>query len=122
MRSRRDEIIANEFVVTYLRIRRDRKHAVQLPDDIVNHAIGSFIEGGIKGAIVLSWIGEEIINKLLDTSYEIPGWYIGAGVQFLWPYIKAPFQFAARGRNYRRGLRSLYQSVGTKLLTYSQDQ
>lgn len=122
VRSRRDEIIANEFVVTYLRIRKERKHAVQLPDDIVDHAIGSFIEGGIKGLIVLSWIGGSVINAVFKTNYEIPGWYIGAGVQFLWPYIKAPFQLAARNRNYRRGLRSLQQSVSPKLIAYSQDQ
>jgi hypothetical protein len=122
VQSRRDEIIAHEFIVTYLRIRKERKHAVQLPDDIVNHAIGSFVEGGIKGLIVLSWLGESVVNKLLNTNYEIPGWYIGAGAQFLWPYIKAPFQLAARNRNYRRGLRSLQQSVSTKLLAYSQDQ
>jgi len=122
VRLRRDEIIANEFVVTYLRIRKDRKHAVQLPDDIVSHAIESFIEGGIKGFLVLSWIGAEVINGIFKTNYEIPGWYIGAGVQFLWPYIKAPFQLAARNRNYRSGLRSLHQSVSTKLLAYSQDQ
>jgi len=122
VRSRRDEVIANEFVVTYLRIRRDRTHAVQLPDDIVDHAIESFVEGGIKGLVVLSWIGESIINNILKENYEIPGWYIGAGVQFLWPYIKAPFQLAARNRNYRKSLSSLRQSVSTKLLAYQQDQ
>jgi len=122
VRSRRNEVIANEFVVTYLRIRRDRTHAVQLPDDIVDHAIGSFVEGGIKGMVVLSWIGESIINSIFKTNYDVPGWYIGAGLQFLWPYIKAPYQLAARNRNYKRSLSSLRQAVSTKLLAYQQDQ
>lgn len=121
VRSKQNEIIANEFVVAYLSIRRKKTHAVQLPDNIVDHAIGSFIEGGIKGMIVLSWIGESIVNKIFKVNYEIPGWYIGAGIQFVWPYVKAPFQFATRNRNYKRGLRSLQQSVSNKLLTYKQD-
>lgn len=82
-------IIANEFVPAYVAMKRRYDAAAAVPSDIVGHAFGSFFGGGFTGWLALSVFGETVIRNLTGTYVDIPGWYIGAAIAFVWPYLSA---------------------------------
>jgi len=108
-------IITNEFVPAYVAMKKKYDAAAAFPTDIVGHAFGSFFGGGITGWLTLSLFGEAVIRGLTGMSVDIPGWYIGAAVAFVWPYIKAAVGAARRDKQYERRRQLLLQRLSKRL-------
>ena len=108
-------IIVNEFVPDFVKMRRKYEAATAYPKNIVEHAIGSFIGGGIAGWFILSLLGERVLEGLTGTSMSIPGFYIGAAVSFAWPYLQATVGLLTRDRNYERRRQSLLEKTSRRL-------
>ncbi|MGD2218393.1 MAG: hypothetical protein PVJ64_16675 [Gemmatimonadales bacterium] len=108
-------IIANEFVPTYVAMKRKYDAAAAVPSDIVGHAFGSFFGGGITGWLVLSVFGETVIRNITGTYVDIPGWYIGAAIAFVWPYLKAAKGAMTREKKFERRRQKLMQRLTKRL-------
>ncbi len=108
-------IIANEFVPAYVVMKQKYDAAAAIPSDIFGHAFGSFFGGGITGWLTLSVFGELVIRNLTGMYVNIPGWYIGAAVAFVWPYITAAFGMVTRERKYERRRDLLLQRLSKRL-------
>jgi hypothetical protein len=108
-------IIANEFVPAYVVMKQRYDAAAAVPSDVLGHAFGSFFGGGITGWLTLSVFGEHVIRNLTGMYVSIPGWYIGAAVAFVWPYIKAAFGMLTREKKYERRRQVLLQRLTKRL-------
>jgi hypothetical protein len=108
-------IIANEFVPAYVVMKQKYDTAAAVPSDILGHAFGSFFGGGITGWLTLSVFGETVIRNLTGTYVDIPGWYIGAAVAFVWPYLKAAKGALTREKRYERRRQLLLQRLTKRL-------
>lgn len=108
-------IIANEFVPAYVELNRSYVSAAAFPRDIVEHAFGSFFGGGIAGFLTLSVFGEMVIRGIAGVSVDIPGWYVGAAVAFVWPYLKAAYGLVTREGWYERRREALIKKVNARL-------
>jgi hypothetical protein len=83
------EIILNDFVPSYMKLRKKQAEAVAFPRNIVEHAFGSFFGGGIIGFIVIDIFAEAVVNNVTGTYVNLPGWWIGAAFEFGRPYVRA---------------------------------
>ncbi len=108
-------IIANEFVPSYVELNRKYDRAGAFPGSIVEHAFGSFFGGGIAGWLTLSVFGEAVIRGIFGVAVDIPGWYVGAAVAFVWPYLKGAYGLATREGWYERKREALFQKVVARL-------
>ncbi len=108
-------IIVNEFVPAFVKMRRKYEAAAAYPKNIVEHAFGSFVGGGIAGWFTLSLLGEKVLEGLTGTSINIPGFYIGAAVSFAWPYLRATLGFLTRERQYERRRQALLERTTHRL-------
>ncbi|MGD2152644.1 MAG: hypothetical protein PVG79_05205 [Gemmatimonadales bacterium] len=108
-------IIANEFVPAYVVMKRKYDAAAAVPSDILGHAFGSFFGGGITGWLTLSVFGEHVIRNLAGVYVDIPGWYIGAGVAFVWPYLKAAKGALTREKRFEKRRQRLLQRLTRRL-------
>ncbi len=109
------KVIIEEFVPHYLDILKKNEKKNKLPRDIVGHTFKSFIEGGIKGWLVLNLIGENVYNELLDPNISIPGWYIGAGIQFIWPYLNVLSNKISFKQDSNQQKQALVQTISQKI-------
>ncbi len=115
-------IIANEFVPAYVELNRKYDRAGAFPTSIVEHAFGSFFGGGIAGYLTLSLFGEAVIRGITGASVDIPGWYVGAAVAFVWPYLKGLYGVATREGWYERKREALFRKVNARLrLSWPED-
>lgn len=110
-------IIVDRFVPSLLNINSNysqlrRKETV--PNDISDHALNSFLEGGFTGWITMSVFGEAVINGIFSTDIDIPGWYIGAGISFALPYVRSLFT--------RKKAEDYYKSEVDQLLASYKDE
>jgi len=83
------EIILNDFVPSYMKLRKKQAEAIAFPRNIVEHAFGSFIGGGIMGWIVIDIFAEAVIRNLTGMYVNFPGWWLGAAFEFGRPYVTA---------------------------------
>jgi len=83
------EIILNDFVPSYMKLRKKQAEAVAFPRNIVEHAFGSFIGGGIMGWIVIDIFAEAVIRNVTGIYVNFPGWWLGAAFEFGRPYVTA---------------------------------
>ncbi len=115
-------IIANEFVPSYVELNRKYDAAGAFPGSIVEHAFGSFFGGGIAGWLTLSLFGEAVIRGLFGVYVDIPGWYVGAAVAFVWPYLRGAYGLATREGWYEQKREALFQKVVARLrLSWPED-
>ncbi len=108
-------IITNEFVPAFVEMKKEYDAASSVPSNIVEHAFGSFFGGGIAGWLTLSLFGEAVIRGLTGMYVDIPGWYIGAAVAFVWPYLKASLGMTRRERQYEKRRQKLLRRLGKRL-------
>jgi len=108
-------IIVNEFVPAFVKMRAKYEATAAYPKNIVEHAFGSFIGGGIAGWFTLSFLGEKVLEGLTGASLNIPGFYIGAAVSFTWPYVRAALGFSIRDRQYERRRKALLEKTYRRL-------
>ncbi|UCC74702.1 MAG: hypothetical protein JSV86_09175 [Gemmatimonadota bacterium] len=108
-------IITNEFVPAYVVMKRKYDAAAAVPSDVLGHAFGSFFGGGITGWLTLSVFGEAVIRNLTGVYLDIPGWYIGAAVAFIWPYIKAAIGMLTRDKKYEKRRQLLLRRLTKRL-------
>ncbi len=108
-------IIVNEFVPAYMKLKRKHEAAVAFPSNIVENAVGSFFGGGIAGFIVIDLFGESIIEGLTGVSINLPGWWIGAGVEFVRPYLRATYARRVSGEQYERKRQELLERMTRRL-------
>lgn len=80
--------IVEDFVPAYARLLREYRKAGRVPTNMVEHTFGSFFGGGISGWLAIDLFGESLIESLAGLPLDLPGWWIGAGVAFFWPYLK----------------------------------
>lgn len=109
------QVLANEFVPGFLKMKKSYDAAVTFPKDLVGHAFGSFFGGGITGYFVLSLFGEAVIRGVLGASVDLPGFYIGAALAFIWPYLRGIYGLLTREEQYERRRRALLERVGRRL-------
>ena len=108
-------IIVNEFVPAFVKMQAKYEATAAYPKNIVEHAFGSFIGGGIAGWFTLSVLGEKVLEGLTGASLNIPGFYIGAAVSFTWPYVRATLGFIIRDRQYERRREALLEKTYRRL-------
>ncbi len=108
-------IIVNEFVPAFVKMRRKYEATAAYPKNIIEHAFGSFVGGGIVGWFTLSLLGESVLEGLTGASIDIPGFYIGAAVSFTWPYLRAALGFLVRERQYERRRQALLEKTSRRL-------
>ncbi|MGD8698267.1 MAG: hypothetical protein PVJ43_03185 [Gemmatimonadales bacterium] len=108
-------IIVNEFVPAFVKMRTKYEATAAYPKNIVEHAFGSFIGGGLAGWFTLSVLGERVLEGLTGASFDIPGFYIGAAVSFTWPYIRSALGFLVRERQYERRRQALLEKTSRRL-------
>jgi hypothetical protein len=89
--------------------------AAAVPSDVLGHAFGAFIGGGFTGWLTLSIFGEAVIRNITGMYVDIPGWYIGAAVAFVWPYITAGFGALTREGKYERRRELLLHRLSKRL-------
>jgi hypothetical protein len=65
--------------------------------------------------LALSVFGESVVRNLTGMYVDIPGWYVGAAVAFVWPYIKAAFGMLTREKKYERRRQVLLQRLTKRL-------
>lgn len=109
------EIVLGEFVPACMALRRRHERAVRVPSDLGEHVIGSFFGGGITGWLTISLFGEALLSNLAGVSLDLPGWWIGAGTAFAWPYLRAAYGLFTRERQYERGREGLLRRMKVKL-------
>lgn len=85
-------IIVNNFVPEYHALQRSTR-APKYPEDVFDHALESAIGGGLGGYIG-GLIAEALIFTVTKTHVKIPGFYIGAGLQFARPYVSETLRYA----------------------------
>lgn len=95
-------IIVNEFVPGFVKMGRAYEAAAAYPKNIIEHAVGSLVGGGIAGWFLLSVLGERVLEGLTGISMNIPGFYIGVATSFAWPYVKGSIGLLNRERHYER--------------------
>jgi hypothetical protein len=108
-------IIVNEFVPAFVKMRKKYEATAAYPKNIVEHAFGSFVGGGIAGWFTLSLLGEKVLEGLTGASIDIPGFYIGAAVSFTWPYLRAALGLLIRERQYERRREALLEKTSRRL-------
>jgi len=108
-------IIANEFVPAYVVMKRRYDAAAAVPSDVLGHAFGSFFGGGITGWLTLSVFGEHVLRNVAGVYVDIPGWYIGAALAFVWPYLKAVKGALTRERRFEKRRQKLLQRLTKRL-------
>jgi hypothetical protein len=108
-------VIVNEYVPAFLKLKRKYDAAVSYPKDVAEHAIGSFFGGGFTGWISLSLFGEKILQELAGVYVDIPGWYIGAAVAFVWPYMRAAVAAFNRDKWYEKQRTRLLDRIARRL-------
>ncbi len=103
------ETIVNEWVVTYWAARRARK-LPHLTEELTLDRLGkSAFEGGVIGFLVSLGV-EAIIDNATGSESYIPGFFIGTGLQYFWPFIRAPFSFASNNIQFYYSRRRLIQT------------
>jgi len=105
------QMIIENFVPSYSQLMAKKKRVKGLPKNIVNHFIEGFIGGGIAGWLCLSVVGEAIVNNIFNTNYEIPGWYIGAAIQIVRPYLTVPFVKRTKDKQIEDQKKALVSSI-----------
>jgi hypothetical protein len=113
--NRQAYVIVNEFVPEFVQMKLKYDAAVSFPKDVVGHAFGSFFGGGIAGWFTLSVLGEAVIRGLTGTYVDVPGFYIGAAVAFVWPYLSAVYGAFTREEGYERRRRALLKKTSDRL-------
>jgi hypothetical protein len=108
-------ILVNEFVPAYVEMKKKHDAATLAPSNVVEHAFGSFFGGGFAGWVTLSVLAEPVINGITGLSLDIPGWYIGAAVAFVWPYLRAALGIAKRDVMYERRRERLLRRLSQRL-------
>jgi hypothetical protein len=108
-------VIVNDFVPAYLKLRKNYDAVAAMPGNIVEHAFGSFFGGGIAGYLVISLLGEAVIRNLTGTYVDLPGFYIGAAVAFVWPYLKGAVGLLTRDKKYEREHEALVRRINNRL-------
>jgi hypothetical protein len=108
-------IIVNEFVPAFVQMKKKYEAAAEFPKDVVGHAFGSFFGGGIAGWITLSVFGESVLAGITGTPWDIPGWYIGAAVAFVWPYLRATVGAMTRERHYEKQRQTLLETTSHRI-------
>ena len=120
--SEQAHVIVNDFVPAYVKMRQEFVVAGAYPSNVIEHAFGSFFGGGIAGYLTLSVFGEMVIRGLTGTAWDLPGWYIGAAVAFVWPYLRASLGRYAREEKFDRKREALVQRINTRLrLTWPEE-
>jgi Arc/MetJ-type ribon-helix-helix transcriptional regulator len=112
---RQTQIVANEFVPAYVEMKVKYDAAVGFPRDVIGHAFGSFIGGGIAGFFALSVFGEAVIRGVTGIYVDIPGFYIGAGIAFVTPFIKGIHGVLTRDKRLERRREALLRKVGSRM-------
>ena len=108
-------IIVHEFLPAFVQIKKKYDTAVSYPTDVAGHAFGSFFGGGIAGWFTLSFLGERVIAGLTGVSMNIPGFYIGAAVAFVWPYLQALYGVLTREEQYEKRRQALVEKTSNRL-------
>ena len=111
--------IVHEFVPAYLSLREEYAH-ITSPNDILEHAWSSFWNGGIVGWLTISLVGESVFNGIMGTNYDLPGWYLGAGISFALPYLQA-ISYLVSGKNFKKEKKELIERKGRELCALSRD-
>lgn len=106
--------IIDEFVPAYTGMLREHRQAGKLPG-IVEHTFGSFFGGGIGGFLAIDLFGESAIEALAGLPLDLPGWWIGAGVAFLWPYLKVAHGLVTREERLERRRQRLLEKLDREL-------
>lgn len=106
--------IIDDFVPAYTGMLREHRKAGALPE-IVGHTFGSFFGGGISGFLALDLFGESLIEALAGIPLDLPGWWIGAGVAFLWPYLKVAHGLLTREDRLEKKRQRLLEKVDRQL-------
>lgn len=109
------EIVLSEFVPACMALRRRYEEAVRVPSDLGGHVVGSFFGGGITGWLTISLFGEALLSNLAGVSLDLPGWWIGAGTAFAWPFLRAAYGALTREGDYERGREGLFRRMKVKL-------
>jgi hypothetical protein len=106
--------IIDDFVPAYAGMLREHRKAGRVPG-IVEHTLGSFFGGGISGFLVIDLFGESLIEGLAGIPVDLPGWWIGAGVAFLWPYLKLAHGLMTREDRLERKKERLLEKMDRQL-------
>ncbi len=56
-----------------------------------------------------------MIRGVLGASVDLPGFYIGAALAFIWPYLRGIYGLLTREEQYERRRRALLERVGRRL-------
>lgn len=112
---RQRRAVVEEFVPAYAKLQREYREAGQVPTNLVEHAFGSFFGGGITGFLVIDVFGESFIEGLAGMPLDLPGWWIGAGLAFFWPYLKVIGGLLTRESRFERQRDRLVQRMDRRL-------
>ena len=109
------EIVLNDFVPAYMKLRRKQAAAIAFPGNIVEHAFGSFFGGGIMGWIVIDIFAEAVIRNITGVSLNLPGWWLGAAFEFGRPYVRAMHARLTSWERFERKRRELVDRTKREL-------
>ena len=108
-------IIVLEFAPAYAQLQKRRQAAVRFPRDVVGHAFGSFIGGGFAGFFAIDFFGEAVIRGITGIPINLPGWWLGAGIAFAAPYIRAIHASLTGERQFERRRAALLEVTSRRL-------
>jgi len=105
------KLIIENFVPSYTHLLIKQRKIKGFPKEIVKHVLEGFIGGGIGGWLCLSLIGEAVVNNILGTAYDIPGFYIGAAIGIVAPYLTVPYKKLTQGKRIENQKKALISSI-----------